>query len=187
MALCTVQRRLFSHLCRFPAQTVVSGTENSLLRGASEGLASCQSHFPVDDRAFEFLPSAKVLALGTQTETTMCQGIGKCIPSELTASAPYTKIPSRSHTGSDAQLSEPQCCMERAPLAHERVIIFTAGCKHEQFHCAERFFQQGFIDKEAEHPQTVLSRGSGSATLVSTRVCALTLSGVFNNLEHHEL
>ena len=44
----------------------------------SEGLASYQGHFPVNDRAFEYLPSAKVrrererknasLAPGTQTE-----------------------------------------------------------------------------------------------------------------------
>ena len=40
----------------------------------SEGLASYQGHFPVDDRAFEYLPSAKVrrenasLAPGIQTE-----------------------------------------------------------------------------------------------------------------------
>ena len=50
---------------------------------------------------------------------------------------------------------------------------FTAGYKHEQFYRAERLFQS-FIDTEAEHPQTVLPRGSGSATLVSTRVCVLT-------------
>ena len=30
-----------------------------------------------------------------------------------------------------------------------RVIIFTAGSMHEQFHCAERLFQQLFIGKEA--------------------------------------
>ena len=31
----------------------------------------------------------------------------------------------------------------------ERVIIFTAGSMHEQFHCAERLFQQLYIGKEA--------------------------------------
>ena len=30
-----------------------------------------------------------------------------------------------------------------------RVIIFTAGSMHEQFHCAERMFQQLLIGKEA--------------------------------------
>ena len=30
-----------------------------------------------------------------------------------------------------------------------RVIIFTAGSMHEQFHCVERLFQQLFIGKEA--------------------------------------
>ena len=30
-----------------------------------------------------------------------------------------------------------------------RVIIFTAGSTHEQFHCAERLFQQLLVDKEA--------------------------------------
>ena len=30
-----------------------------------------------------------------------------------------------------------------------RVIKFTAGSMHEQFHCAERLFQQLFIGKEA--------------------------------------
>ena len=30
-----------------------------------------------------------------------------------------------------------------------REIMFTAGSMHEQFHCAERWFQQLFIGKEA--------------------------------------
>ena len=30
-----------------------------------------------------------------------------------------------------------------------RVIIFTVGSMHEQFHCAERLFQQLFIDTDA--------------------------------------
>ena len=50
----------------------------------------------------------------------MFQGIGECILSELTASAPETmqiKVPRRPHTGSDAQLSEPQCCKERTHQA----------------------------------------------------------------------
>ena len=29
------------------------------------------------------------------------------------------------------------------------MIIFTAGSTHEQFHCAERLFQQLFVGKEA--------------------------------------
>ena len=54
---------------------------------------------------------------------------------------------------SKAQQTSPMAHTSSLRLVHRgltvRVIIFTAGSMHEQFHCTERLFQQLFISEEA--------------------------------------
>ena len=71
-----------------------------------------------------------------------------------------------------------------------RVIIFTTGSMHEQFHCSERLFQQLFIGKEARvfhvtSPQMIMKLDADVHEEMCTYVVLLGDTTMFQDIDEH--
>ena len=137
----------------------------------SEGLASYQGHFPVEDRAFEYLPSAKVrresasLAPGTQTEAREIFNTGRW-------TRPLRQEYSKQGMGAGERVSSPADAMMQASVVagimarRDELSFFPVvqGFEHHELRQAtQKSSTRGSVSVKSRHEPVPQPKGQSAS------------------------